>query len=133
MEKLNKNSRYFILFVSVGLMVLLVLGFNNRISRLRALEDEAEDVSAVATQLQATYSVLETQVAYATSDAAVEDWAYEDAHMMREGDHPIVPLAPQESTPAPAIITLPTPQAIENWQMWKILFFDDSRQGQTSP
>jgi uncharacterized protein YpmS len=127
MNKLNKNSRYFILFVSVGLMVLLVLGFNNRITRLRELEDESEEVSAVVTQLQATHSALETQVAYATSDAAVEDWAYEEAHMMREGDHPIVPLAPQEGTPAPAIITLPTPQAIENWQMWKILFFDASR------
>lgn len=133
MEKLNKNSRYFILFVSVGLMVLLVLGFNNRITRLRQLEDESEEVSAVVTLLEATHAVLETQIAYATSDAAVEEWAYEEARMIREGDHPIAPIAPHESTPVPAITTMPTPQAIENWQMWKILFFEDSRQGQTSP
>ncbi len=126
MEKINKNSRYFIIIVTVGLMVLLVIGFNNRITRLRQLENEAEEVSAVVTLLEATHDTLETQIAYATSDAAVEGWAYEEARMIREGDHPIAPIAPEESTPIPSIVTVPTPQQVENWQYWKALFFDDS-------
>jgi hypothetical protein len=133
MDKLNKNSRYFFLIVTLGLMVLLVLGFNNRISRLRQLEDEAEEISGVVTLMEATHAALETQIAYATSDAAVEDWAYEEARMVREGDHPIAPIAPQESTPIPSIILAPTPQVVENWQIWKALFFEDTIQNRALP
>jgi hypothetical protein len=124
MKRLNRNSRYFILIVGVGIMVLLVLGFNKRIVDLRRLEEEANEVSTDVDRLERTYAVMETQIAYATSAAAVEEWAYEEARMIREGDHLIAPISPQESTPVPEFLAVPEIQTTENWQIWKALFFD---------
>ena len=103
---------------------MLVLGFNNRISDLRLLSAEAEQVSMQAEALKQTQTNLEIQVAYATSDAAVEDWAYAEARWIRDGDHPVVPLSPQNSTPAPVPESATTQQVVENWQVWKALFFN---------
>jgi len=124
MKNLNRNSRYFVLIVGVGILVLLVVGFNSRIATLRRLEEEAIKVGAQVTLLDSTRIVLETQLAFATSEAAVEEWAYEEARMVREGDHLIAPISPQESTPEPALVLKTTPQPLENWQVWKALFFD---------
>ena len=110
--------------VGIGLLVLLVLGFNNRLIMLRRLEEEARIVSTEVEQLERTHAFLETQIAFATSGAAVEQWAYEEARMIREGDHLIAPISPQESTPAPSIQPEAEIPTFENWQFWKALFFD---------
>jgi cell division protein FtsB len=124
MKNLSRNSRYFILVVGVGILVMLVLGFNSRITTLRRLEDEAEEVSAEVILLEATQAVLDTQIAYVTSDAAVEEWAYEEARMIREDDNPIGLISPHESTPEPSLVIVTTPETLENWEIWKALFFD---------
>ena len=126
MKRLSRNSRYFILIVGVGILVLLVLGFNNRLAMLRRLEEEANEVGTEVDRLERTHEVLETQIAYATSAAAVEEWAYEEARMIREGDHLIVPISPHESTPEPSLLEMTEVQSLENWQIWKALFFDSS-------
>ena len=124
MKRLNQNSRYFILIVGVGILVLLVLGFNNRIAMLRRLEDEAKEVSTEVERLEQTHAVLDSQIAYATSEAAVEEWAYEEARMIREGDHLIAPISSEESTPVPDLPVMSEMPTLENWQIWKALFFD---------
>lgn len=124
MNRLSRNSRYFIFIVGIGILVLLVLGFNNRIAMLRQLEEEANEVSTEVEKLEETHTVLEAQIAYATSAAAVEDWAYEEARMIREGDHLIVPISPEDSTPVTSIPEEPEKSTLENWQFWKALFFD---------
>ena len=124
MKNLSRNSRYFILIVGIGILVLLVLGFNNRITTLRRLEVEAEEVGVQVEQLEGTHVQLDARIVYATSDAAVEEYAYEEARMIREGDHLVAPISPQQSTPIPTTITIPPKQAVENWQVWKALFFD---------
>jgi cell division protein FtsB len=126
MKSLSNNSRYFIIVVGVGILILLVVGFNNRITTLRRLEDEAEQVSEEVQILESTQAFLETQIAYATSEAAVEEWAYQEARMIREGDYLVAPISPSVSTPEPQQIFIPTPQSLENWQVWKALFFDQS-------
>jgi hypothetical protein len=124
MKRLSRNSRYFILIVGVGLLVVLVLGFNNRIATLRRLEEEANEVSTDVERLEGTHADLETQIAYATSAAAVEEWAYEEARMIREGDHLVAPISPQESTPEPELVVVQEMPTLENWQIWWALFFD---------
>ena len=126
MKSINRNSKYFIIIFGIGILIMLVLGFINRIIDLRRLSAEAEQVEAQVAMLKQTQTKLDAQIAYATSDAAVEEWAYTEAHWIREGDHPVVPLSPQESTPSPLPVPSPTPQSIENWQVWKALFFDQS-------
>ncbi|MFH1635241.1 MAG: hypothetical protein ABIG63_14710 [Chloroflexota bacterium] len=127
MKNLHRNSKYLVIIFGIGTLIMLVLEFNNRVSDLRHLSVEAEQVSTQVSALKQTQMNLETQIAYATSDAAVEEWAYSEARWIRDGDHPVVPLSPQESTPAPVPELAPTQQVVENWQVWKALFFDQQR------
>jgi hypothetical protein len=124
MKNLSKNTRYFLLVVGIGVLVMLILGFNNRIATLRRLKKEADVVSTQVGDLEITQASLETQIAHATSEAAVEEWAYQEARMIREGDHPIAPISPNNPTPTPSAVTITTPEPAENWQVWRALFFD---------
>lgn len=117
--------------IIVGMFVLayLVMDFNNRMASLRRLSAQKEGVTQqLAGQVQ-TQAYLQTQIAYATSDAAVEQWAYEEGDMVRSGDIPVVPLPPSVGTPVPTPtrVVVVTPAA--NWQFWMWLFVDPDQTG----
>ena len=123
-----RSGRFVILLVVVVVLVLLVLGFNNRLAEMRLLSEEALRVEERVQSLQLTKLYLETQMAYATSDAPVERYALEDMRMVRdhEGDQLIVPLVDPDATPAPsAPEVVENMQPVENWQVWAALFFGD--------
>jgi cell division protein FtsB len=124
MKGLRFSWKYAVTIVGVLIMAYLVMDFNSRTADLRRLTVQKEQVSGQVTQLARTQDTLKTQIAYATSDAAVVDWAYEEGNMVRAGDNPVVPVAPPGSTPAPT----PTPAVerpvVSNWQMWMWLFVD---------
>ena len=124
MKNLNQNSRIFILVVTVGIFVFLVVGFKDRINTLRELTDEAEEAKAQITLLEATVVALDTQIAHATSPAAVEEWAYEEARMVRDGENLIAPISPNEIVPAQPTVVEIQPEPLENWEVWLALFFD---------
>jgi hypothetical protein len=113
-------------FIVIGfaVLVLLVIDFNSRMAELRRLTAEKDDVSARVTSLVNTQISLETQVAYATSDAAVYYWAYNFEHLGREGDVLVIPIQPEGSTPQPTPTPVITPNIIQNWQVWLSLFVD---------
>ena len=112
--------------VGFAVLVLLVIDFNNRMAELRRLTAEKEDVSARVTSLVDTQIALETQVAYATSEAAVYYWAYNFEHLGKEGDVLVVPIQPEGSLPQPTPTPVITPQIIHNWQVWLSLFVEQS-------
>ena len=124
---LKGTGRLLTIVVIALLLVMVVLGFNNRIMAMRDLSEEAERLEAELEAMQRTKLVLETQIAYATSDAQVEQWAYEEGRMVRdaEGDHLIVPLPDATATPW---LGQESPKVeagdVENWQVWLALFFD---------
>ena len=124
MKRPNFSWKYAIIIIGVVVLAYLVMAFNNRVVNLRHLAAQKERVSAQKEELEATISGLETQIAYATSDAAAIEWAYEDGNMVREGDHPVVPLAAAKSTPAPTPVSITTPRSVSNWEMWWWLFAD---------
>ena len=113
-----------VIIVGFTVLVLLVMDFNNRMAELRRLTAEKEDVSARVTSLVETQLSLETQVAYATSEAAVYYWAYNFEHLGKEGDVLVVPIQPTGSLPQPTPTPAITPQVIQNWQVWLSLFVD---------
>ncbi len=126
MKKFLKNFHFDMRFLWIGVVVilfLLVLDFNNRVSELLRLNADRDDISTQVANLQATQQSLKAQIAYATSDVAVEEWARSQGHLVREGDNPIVPLVPPNYTPAPVVTPSPTPEQVENWQVWQALFF----------
>jgi len=124
MKLAGKGWRPILMVVGFAVLVLLVMDFNSRMAELRRLTAEKDDVSARVTSLVETQNALETQVAYATSDAAVYYWAYNFQHMGREGDVLVVPIQPVGSTPQPTPAPVVTAEVIQNWQVWLSLFVD---------
>jgi hypothetical protein len=127
MKNFGKGWRPAILVLGFAVLVLLVMDFNNRMAELRRLTAEKERVSARVTSLVETQVSLETQVAYATSEAAVFYWAYNYEHLGRAGDVLVVPIQQEGSAPQPTPTPVVTPEVIQNWQVWLSLFLDQPR------
>ena len=107
----------------VIILIFLMMDFNNRMNELTRLNQEYDKLSSQVTQLAQTAQLLDTQIAYATSNVAVQDYARNSGKMIQPGDNPIVPFAPQGSTPQPTVIPTTNPTQVENWQIWYALFF----------
>ncbi len=116
--------KYALLVIGLVVLTLLVMDFNNRMADLRRLSDKREDVAIEATDLMHTQVYLETQIGYATSEAAVNAWAYEQGHMVREGENLVIPLEYPGFTPEVTVIPTPTPEPESNLQIWFSLFLE---------
>jgi hypothetical protein len=112
------------ILVVIGLVVAVVLlvDFNHRMEELDRLSTQLNSVRTEATAIIQTQSALAGQVAFATSDVAVEQWAY-DNKMVRPGEHPVsvVPGTGTTPTPEPTVATLGGKVPI--WRIWWELFF----------
>ena len=124
MGKLGKSWKPALILVGFAVLILLVMDFNNRMAELRRLTAEKEVVSARVTSLVETQASLETQVSYATSEAAVYYWAYNFEHLGEEGDVLVVPIQVDGSQPQPTPTPVVTPEIITNWQVWLSLLVD---------
>ena len=116
--------KYALLVIGVIVLALLVMDFNNRMAELSRLRDKKDEVAAEATQLVNTQVQLETQIAFATSQGAVEEWAYEEGHMVREGENLVIPLEYPGFTPQVTLIPTATPEPKSNLQIWYSLFLE---------
>jgi len=127
MSKLGRVWRPALILIGFAILVLLVMDFNNRMAELRRLTAEKEVISARVTSLVETQTSLETQVTYATSEAAVYYWAYNFAHLGQEGDVLVVPIQVEGSLPQPTPTPVVTPEVIQNWQVWLTLLMDETQ------
>jgi hypothetical protein len=114
--------RNFLIIIGLFLAVVLLMDFNRRMEELDRLTAQLNAVRAEATVVIQTQTALADQVAYATSDVAVEAWAYENK-MVRPGEHPVelVPGANVTPTPEPTLVSQVEP--LPNWRIWWELFF----------
>jgi hypothetical protein len=109
---------------AIALLMLFMMSLNSRLTEYFRLTGERDVLRTQVGYELATVKALETRVAYATSDQAVDDWARNDAHMARPGDKFVVPVTPVGQQPQPEIKVTPTQRAVENWEVWWALFFD---------
>jgi hypothetical protein len=116
--------RNILIALGLFLAVVLLVDFNRRMEELNRLTAQLNAVRAEATAVIQTQTALAGQVAYATSDEAVEEWSYGNK-MVRPGEHPVglVPGANVTPTPEPTLV----PQGVQqpNWRIWLELFFGD--------
>ena len=126
MKTLERGWKYLLSGLGMVVLVLLVMDFNSRMAELHRLTSEKEVVGMEATQLKETNIYLKTQIAYATSDLAVEEYARVNEHMDKPGDIPVIPMAPANSTPFPTPTIIVTPKVVHNWDLWMSLFFDQA-------
>ena len=124
MKKILKDKR-FIVVALVVILVLLLMDFNQRMVLLTRMRSQEEVLEQEYSQLQSTRDALETQIAFANSDLAVEKWAREEGGMVQEGDIPIILLPPSDPVPTKAPEQTTIVDEVEKWQIWQELFFGD--------
>lgn len=111
--------------IVVIFLLVLFLDLNNRIGELYTLTHQRDVMRTQVGMLQATERALRKQIAYATSESAVEEWARQDNNLSQGGDKVIIPLPQPGYTPMPTIRPTPTMVVLENWQVWSLLLFGD--------
>ena len=120
---LKKGKTILLLGFLLVLVVWMVI-FGGRISDLNRLTSEFEQAQETMVALTATTRALATEVVRADSDAAVEQWAYENRRWIREGDHRIA-VVPLEGTQIlPTLIPTATQQPQNMFRVWWDLFFN---------
>ncbi|MDW8325592.1 MAG: hypothetical protein RMK99_03405 [Anaerolineales bacterium] len=108
-----------ILFI---LILVVVVDFGQRLAESQRQVEAARRAQTEVAALERERAILLTQVAYATTDAAVIAWAHEHGKMVQPGEVLVVPMIPTgAATPVPPPIVPPTPPP--NWQLWLALFF----------
>jgi hypothetical protein len=114
--------RNILIVMGLFVAVVLLVDFNHRMEELDRLSTQLNSVRLEATAIIATQTALAGQVAFATSDVAVEQWAY-DNKMVRPGEHPVSVVPGGNTTPTPG----PTGSApggdVPIWRIWWELFF----------
>ena len=126
MKRPKFSLTYALVITSMVLLVYLVIAFNGRMQDLRSLSIQHESATQELAYKEGKKAGLETQIAHSSSDEAVYRWAYENGHMVRSGDIPIVPIAPAVKPPIPTPKPPSPRRTYENWEIWMWLFVDNS-------
>jgi len=119
--KIPLDTKKIAIVAGAVVLFFLVMDLNNRLNELSRLTEQESEAATVVNQLESTLEVLQTQVAYASSEGAVEEWAYNEGHMARPGEKLIIPLSPAGTTPQAFVAETPVPTAVPNWRIWLAL------------
>ncbi len=108
------------LLVVVGLLVLIfmVLDFNTRMARLTHLRSQKEIEEQKLNSLLSERAALRAQIAYVTSDKAVEEWARQEGRMMMTGDFVVVPIGDSSFNAEPDKEETTSFILSSNWDAW---------------
>ena len=113
-------------FIALAIVLLfLVMDLNTRLNELSRLTAQRDDAATIVANLEGTLQVLQTKQAYAGSEGAVEEWAYNEGHMVRPGEQLVIPISPPGTTAEPVFIPTPTVEPIQNWEIWLALILGD--------
>ncbi len=113
--------------ITLGAIVLaffLLMDLNSRLTELYAMKKAHSAAITEVYNLQITHEALQKGLAYATSDAAVEEWGRTERRLVRPGDTLFVPIPRGKVAQVKASPT-PTPVPVQNEEVWKALFFGE--------
>src|SRR5512138_856246 len=119
------SIRRVLVMTGILALVFVVLEFNRRLEELNMLNRQNQAIQTQATQAIQTQAALQTQVAYAGSDSAVEEWARTDGHYIKDGDLPVVPVGQAGAAPVEASTPTPVPTQPSSQDVWWNLFFGE--------
>ncbi len=112
-----------VVIIGIAAALLIMLDFNRRQAEAQRLEADRDHLQTEVAQLAYENGALETQVAYATTDAAVIEWAHEQGKLVQPDEVLVVPLVPT-AQPTAAPPPRAAPPAPATWSLWWSLFFD---------
>jgi cell division protein FtsB len=114
---------------NVGLVILAVVGvfilgdLTRRMADARRLERDSRILGTQVKDLEDEQTDLQTQVAYATSEVMVEQWARGEAKMVGRGEKLVVPMSADGPIATATPIPSPSqglPSKLDVW--WALLF-----------
>ena len=122
LPRIHLPMRQILLVAALLVLVLAMINLNGRLAEYSRLSSERDSLRGDVSKLQITADGLQTQLAYAKSDKAAEEFA-RNSHMVRDGEKLVVVLTPQAN-----VIVTPTSQTVrekaaQNWEVWWALFF----------
>jgi hypothetical protein len=101
------------------------MGLSARFNELSKLSDQNNFMQTEVAALKITEYFIETQIAYATSEVAVEEYAREQGYMVKPGEVLVVPISENQITPTPYVLPTQESESVPNWKIWYQLFFSD--------
>lgn len=117
-------ARRVAIFAGLLILIGLMIDFNARLVRLTHLRAQRDVEREKLAAVEATRTALLGEIAYANSEAALEEWAREEGRLIKPDDIAVIPLPVEVPTPQ-AEVTEPTyiePES--NWDAWmEWLFF----------
>lgn len=122
--KVKIFKRQWFFFGLVVILFVIMLGLNARMSEYFRLTGQKKEMEARIEGLESTQVALQTQIAFADSDKAVEEWARTYERKILPGDHPIIPHPAKDVTPEVNYLETSAPVDQQNWQIWWELFFE---------
>jgi len=120
-----KFGKQWIIVALIAILFFMVLGLNSRISEYFRLTSQRDEMQLRIQNLESTRMALATEIAYANSNKAVEEWARTYERWVQPGDQVIIPLPPQDFTPETSYLSTPTPLFDQKWQIWWELLFGE--------
>jgi cell division protein FtsB len=102
----------------------LALDFSRRVVSAQRIQAETARTREQVSYESTRQVELQDELAYAQSDAYVEDWARSDMKMVRPGEHLVIPIFPTPVPAAPAAPEAP-PAPPSPWTVWTTLLFGD--------
>jgi len=124
-KNLQIDFRKFSIYIALVVIFFLLMGLSARYNELSKLSDQNNLMQTEVVSLRITNSHIETQIGYATSEVAVEEYAREKGYMVKPGEVLIVPLSSSELTPTPVLQPTVETKPLPNWKIWYELFFSD--------
>lgn len=125
MKKSLIDYRRLVFYGIMLLLFLLLMGLSARVNELNQLTEQYQMMNTEVAALRSTNTHLETQIGFASSDAAVDEYAREEGLMVKPGEVLVIPISPDNPTPAPEIPLVDKPEVVPNWRIWYQLFFAD--------
>ena len=122
------DGTQFIGIIVLTIAVLLVVDFGRRATTGYYIAQAEEQLKAEIAIELTRQAQLRERLEYVQSDEYVEEWAREQAHMIRPGDQPLIlvtvatPIAPTNTAEQPAHTG--TPLHTPPWHQWWRLFFN---------
>ncbi len=123
-KQIVTDKKVIILVVFV-VFIFLMMDLNSRLSDLHRLSSQRDQIQTDVYKLEETKASLMKQLAYATSEVAVEEWARVYNRLSQPGDQIIIPLESGGITPTPVAAETPVARDVQKWEVWKALFFNE--------
>jgi hypothetical protein len=120
MKFLKAWSRRLIALGGIIMILIFVIDLNSRMLHMYQLRGQYEAELARVVELQAEERELDEQIAFARSEAIVDQWAREQNWMQQEGDF-VIALMPGAGPPPEGMTeSYEVVPEMDNWEAWRL-------------